>query len=280
MNETDIAACRALADRHCNRGLNDCRWYHGNWHLLKALGIVSTSTVHDERIAEMLKPAIGDQPVPRILLAGSADESLLDVAERACRGLGVDAELTALDMCRTPLACMESYASRHGLDVATRQTDILEFDTDERFDVILTHAFMGNFDEAGRQRLVGKWKELLSERGRIVTIQRVRSPSSPSVVRFSARQKADFVAAAIHATEREGAAHSFDVDAARQAAIEFSKGFSVHSIKSKSALEKLFLDAGLAFHHLEYRRLDQKDNLSGPSVPSGGEYAHVVAGMP
>jgi hypothetical protein len=274
----EFARCRALAERWCNTGEDDCRWYHGSWHLLNGLGIVSSSGVHREDILNLLKTAIGDNPAPRLLLSGSSDETLLRMVQEGCQG--ADPRITALDTCATPLAFMQAYADHAGLEIATIQSDILEFSTSDRFDVILTHAFMGNFDDAQRQRLVVKWKELLSEQGRIVTIQRIRPRQAPARVCFSQTQASDFVAAAIAAARGQGLSASNELELVEQAAAEFARRFVVHAVRSKDALEKLFLDAGLIFHSLGYHALAEKPELSGPSVPSGGEYAHIIAGKP
>ena len=280
MDEKSIAACQSLAQQHCNKGENGCLWYHGSWHLLKALGIVSTSAIHETNIVRLLNSAIGDQAAPRILLAGSTDETLLRIVRDVCRGMGVNAQITALDICRTPLEFMGTYATREQFELATVQTDILEFDSGETFDVILTHAFMGYFEGIERQQLVRKWQTLLTAHGKIVTIQRVRPPDSPPIVRFSQQQTLDFLAAAISAAERHGVSPGPALSEVKQAATRFAENFFSHSINSKSSLERLFLDAGMIFHCLEYQSLGKVERLSGPSVPSGGEYAHIVAGKP
>jgi len=277
MDEKSIAACRRLAEQHCNTGDHGCRWYHGSWHLLKSLGVVSTSAMHEKSITRLLKSAIGDQAAPTILLTGSTDETLLGIARRVCVAIGVHVEITALDVCRTPLAFMEAYANRNQMDLKTIQADILEFDPSETFDVVLTHAFMGYFDDLRRQRLVARWHTLLADQGKVVTIQRVRPADSPSIVRFSCLEASDFVAAAVCAAERHGISQGPDLMRVEEAASQFSQRFFSHAIRSKSSFERLFLDAGMVFNCLDYRSSGQRENLSGPSVPSGGEYAHVVA---
>jgi SAM-dependent methyltransferase len=275
MDEKSIAAYRRLAEQHCNRGEDDCRWYHGSWHLLKSLDIVSTSAIHEKSIARLLESAIGDRAAPRILLTGSTDETLLGIVCRACDAMGVDAAITALDVCRTPLEFMADYADRNRLQLATVQEDILEFDAADTFDVVLTHAFMGYFDDPRRQRLVAKWHDLLADQGRVVTIQRVRPADSPAIVRFSCRQASDFVAAAVRAAQRQGLSH--DLIRVEEAASGFAQNFFSHAVRSKSSFEKLFLEAGMVFECLDYQSSRHRENLSGPSVPSGGEYAYVVA---
>jgi len=277
MDTNEIVFCRALAEQHCNRGDSDCRWYHGNWHLLKSLGIVSTSSVHERSLERLLKIAIGDKSNLRILLAGSTDETLLRIVHSACRALSVDAAITGLDICATPLAFMQAYADRNEVRFETVQADIISFDSDQRFDMIVTHAFMGNFDDDLRPVLVSKWRDLLNDEGNIVTIQRVRESDSPPVVKFSQQQATEFVATAVNAAERLGLAEKTTAEVKEIASI-FAQQFSTCAIRSKSSLENLFIDAGLTPHCLEYHRLAQQENLSGPSVPSSGEYAHIVAG--
>ena len=277
MDETSIAACQSLAEKYCNTGENGCRWYHGSWHLLKALGIVSTSAIHETNIARLLESAIEDHATPRILLAGSTDESLLRIVRKVCHGMSVDAEITALDICRTPLQFMQLYAHRKQFELKTVQADILEFDGADAFDVILTHAFMGYFDDVERQRLVRRWKTLLDTHGKIVTIQRVRPPDSPPIVRFSQQQGTDFLAAAVSAAEQHGISSGPALMRVEEAATRFARNFFSHSVNSKSSLERLFNDAGMIFSTLEYQSLGTRERLSGPSVPSGGEYAHIIA---
>jgi ubiquinone/menaquinone biosynthesis C-methylase UbiE len=240
--------------------------------------------VHEESLLQLLGQAVGDTPAPlraplhapRFLLSGSSDETLLRVVESACRR-HCAAHITVLDTCATPLALMQAYADEAGLEIATVQADILEFFNDAQFEIILTHAFMGNFDDVQRSRLLARWRGLLADGGRIVTIQRVRSAHTPPIVSFSQRQAADFVAAALDAARRFNISARKDLARIEAAAAEFARKFSVYAIRTKAELENLFREAGLEFEHLEYHTLAEREKLSGPSVPSGGEYAHILA---
>jgi hypothetical protein len=98
------------------------------------------------------------------------------------------------------------------------------------------------------------------------------------VVGFSERQASDFVAAALGAARQQGLSRGAELDRVTEAATAFSGKFLTHTIRSKSALKNLFVDQGMVFQHLEYHTLGPRENLSGPSVPSQGEYAHIIAG--
>jgi SAM-dependent methyltransferase len=260
---------------HCNKGRAACAWYHGSWHLLKSLGVVSTSAVHEEALFRLLTRALVDIDAPHILLTGSTDESLVRIVHHTCTSLNVHEKLHAVDVCATPLAFMQEYASNNGIALTTHQADILDFETSDHFDVVLTHAFMGYFDDEMRPILMAKWAKLLSDKGRIVTIQRVRPIESPKLVVFSETQASRFVEAAIGAAKSCGS--EIDLTAVESAAAAFASNFSNYAIRSKSAFESLFADAGLVFDFLEYHKLKKVGSLSGPSVPSDAEFAHVIA---
>ncbi len=273
----DLTRCdhvREVAERLCTE---DCRWYHGSWELLRSLGVVSTSGVHARELGELLGRALADCPDrPALLLSGSTDDTLL----RILRSSAGERELaiTALDVCATPLALMGEYGAQQGLQLSCVQADILEYAPAGSFDLILTHAFMGYFDAPGRQRLVRKWSSLLGRNGRLATVQRVRAADAPAVVTFSPQQSADFVRAALHAAAQAGDPRPEFRARVEAAARRFAARFRSHSITSKPEFERLFVDAGLRIQHLEYRTLAAASGLSGPSVPSGGEYAVILVG--
>jgi len=271
--DRDALATR-LAGQFCNRGNLECRWYHGEWELLKALGIVSTSAVHRRQLRALLELALDALPRrPRILLSGSTDDTLLRIVNSAAGGRSVD--VVALDLCATPLELMRVYATARTLAYNAVCTNILDYNDADGFDLILTHAFMGNFDDRDRARLVAKWASLLRPGGRVVTIQRIRPVDAPAVVGFSDTQAEVFVQEALRSGARLGIG---DLARVERAARAFARNFSTFTITSRAGFEQLFTDAGLGMIHLEYDRLSTVPGLSGPSVPSGGEYALLVAG--
>lgn len=269
-----------FAQENCIKGEFGCSWYHGNWHLLKALGIVSTSAVHEQGITGLLKAALEGKTSPRILFTGSTDETLVRLTHDVCKGLGLEEKLFAVDICATPLAFMQSYANENNIKLTTYQSNILEFDAEYGFDIILTHAFMGYFDDFQRPLLIQKWKQLLSSSGQIVTIQRIRPQDSPKQVKFTSSQADQFIAAAIESAKQNTIDWAIDEKTAKTAAQIFADKFSNYAIRSRSDLELLFTNAGLAFQSLEYHYLEKKGELNGPSVPSNAEFAHIIVRNP
>ena len=270
--------CHALAERHCNRGSLDCRWYHGNWELLKSLGVVSTSGVHAGELRDLLLQALPPgKASPAILISGSTDATLLQLLHGACLEAGLQPSVAAVDICATPLELMVEYAQLHDISLSKARADILSYTAASKYDVIFTHAFMGNFDDDGRAKLVRKWASVLTDGGRVVTVQRVRPVGSASLVQFSQEQARQFVAATLEAATRLDYLLPEERLRLGDAADAFTKNFKSYAITSREALEKLFVDAGFTFRHLQYQSLEKKSNLGGPSVPSGGNYAFIVA---
>lgn len=268
---------REIAAANCNTGLHDCHWYHGSWHVLKALDLVSTSAIHREALMDLLRAAIGTLSRPRILLTGSTDETLLQLAHTVCEQAGVDAEYHALDICATPLAFMDQYASSVHLPLATYHTGILAFQPAQVFDVIITHAFMGNFSSRQRPALVSKWHDLLTERGKLVTIQRVRPSDTPARVGFTAEEARAFVSRALAAARQRGVKSASELAVIETDATAFADNFVAHAITSREELEDLFTGAGMEFLSLQYQSLEPLNGLSGPSVPTDAEFAHLIA---
>jgi len=267
-----------ISQQLCNTGELACSWYHGNWHLLKELDIVSTSAVHEKSIIKLLEIALKDLTHPRILLTGSTDETLVRIVNNTCKTLGLNFDLVAVDICATPLAFMQNYATDKHIKLTTCCADILNFETEQKFDIVLTHAFMGYFDKTQRPLLINKWRHLLKDQGSILTIQRIRPAESPERVTFTKQQSIQFINGAIDAAKKTQHLNNHNnIETIKQAANDFSKNFVSYAITSRNELQKLFTQAGLSFDFLEYHNLQKKGKLSGPSVPSNAEFAHIIA---
>jgi hypothetical protein len=278
MDPARLRHCRDLAEQNCNRGDLDCRWYHGNWALLKSLGLVATSAIHAEELRDLLLQALpAGKKNPAILISGSTDATLLEILHAACLDAGVLPDVTAVDVCDTPLELMAEYARRHGIAFSRARADILTYTSSTRYDVIFTHVFMGNFDEASRPALLHAWATLLADGGRVATVQRVRPGDSIPTARFTPNQSGQFVASALEAAASATHLPADELARVEGAATAFAENFHSHAINSREALEHLFEQAGFTFNYLKYQSLKTKSSMSGPSVPSGGHYAFIIA---
>jgi len=263
-----------LAEQHCDRNGVECAWYHGDWELLKFLGIVSSAAVHSRQLQALLQMALAGLPRrPRVLLSGCTDSTLLRILQEGVGSRVVD--VVGLDLCATPLELMRAYATPRELDFDVVRANVLEYEDERGYDLILTHAFMGNFSSEERAALAARWFGLLRPGGCVATVQRIRPGETPAIIEFSAGQAEAFVRGALASAARLDLQ---DMPRVERAARTFAQKKRTFSITSRAEFERLFAAAGFQLLHLEYEALPVVPGLSGPSVPSGGEYAFLLAG--
>lgn len=253
-----------------------CAWYHGAWQLLRMLGIMSTSGVNAAHYSNELARMAGDASFRRVLITGSADYAMLKQIADA-RGAS-DPPLTyvVLDRCATPLRICEWYAEQHGLTIETLHQDVLDPLPRGTFDAVFTHAFMGYFDDLGRERLVRQWASALRPGGRVITVQRVRPDFPGDVVRFSDAEASAFlerVAELAPVMLPSEAAHLDVVGMAR----EHARNFWALPVRSAERLRRLFEDAGFRLDRFDRSAPGGPVGVTGPSVPNTDGFYLITA---
>ena len=116
----------------------DCSWYHRIWQYLRIFDVASTPTWHYQFYIDSLQRLFAMRKNIKILISGTADYSMLAHLLYAFSKLDREDEITVLDLCQTPLVLCEWYASQEGKKIKTIQQDILKFNKQEYFDLIIT----------------------------------------------------------------------------------------------------------------------------------------------
>jgi SAM-dependent methyltransferase len=253
-----------------------CAWYHGAWPFLRRLGLMATSGVNAAHYTAELDRVRGDMTFRRVLITGSADHAMLELIAGTRRPDDAPLTYTVLDRCGTPLRLCEWFGDRHGLKVETMRQDVLGPLPAAAFDAVYTHAFMGNFDDAGRARLVRQWAHVLRPGGRVVTVQRVRPDCPEDVVRFSAAEQAAFVArvAELAPVMLPPEVAGFDVAGMAR---EYARRFFAVPVRSAEALQKLFERSGFRLDRFERCAPAGPPGITGPSVPNTDGYYLITA---
>jgi hypothetical protein len=156
----------------------DCAWYHGTWQLLRLMDLVSTPTWHHDFYSLELRKSLRSG-ARSVLITGTADYSVLAYVLDASRELGVEATVTVLDQCQTPLFASQWYAKREGAQVTTVAKDLLEYaaETSQTYDLIVTDAFLTRFATTEVEKVLSAWSNLLSSNGSVVTTVRAHAES-------------------------------------------------------------------------------------------------------
>lgn len=252
---------RALSARYCVATGDgaDCGWYHGSWPVLRALGVINSPGSDDD----FLLRAIGSELAAgarRVLVSGAADAGML-ARVTSCLTPGSAVEVTVLDRCRTPLELSRMHALEVGFEIETIRADILEFESDQSFDLICTHSFMTFFPAADRRRLVERWRALLRPGGCVITAQRVRPGEKEELTRFPPDEIQRLGVEAEHRARSNGES-IVDAATARELALGYGANHQTHLIASARDLEQLFLGEGFVLEEFvppaaERRLLDR-----------------------
>jgi SAM-dependent methyltransferase len=255
-----------------------CGWYHGAWQLLRMLGIMSTSGVNTAHYAAELARVRHDASVRKVLITGSADYSMLKLIADSREPSDPPLTYVVLDRCATPLKVCEWYGKRHGLTVETMHQDVLDPLPEGAFDAIYTHAFMGNFDDDARGKLVRQWSRALRPGGRVVTVQRVRDNFPGEIVRFTESETKAFLELVAELVPvmlpPSVLPPGMDVVALAR---EHAHNFWALPVRSADGLRALFADAGFRLDRFERSSPGGPAGVTGPSVPNTDGHYLITA---
>jgi 2-polyprenyl-3-methyl-5-hydroxy-6-metoxy-1,4-benzoquinol methylase len=254
-----------------------CAWNHGLWQYLRLMGLVLAPAHH----AGFFRWALGaarpsDGPL-RVLISGCADYGMLAQVLGALRPRGVEARVTAVDLCETPLRLNRWYAERNRLQVETCRTDILEYSPEHPFDVVCTHSFISMFERERRPALLASWHRLLRPGGLAVTVNRVRGETAGASLGFGEDEAREFGAAVRVAAS--SLVPEIDAEALAAEAVVYATRRRIHPVASAEELGSLFAATGFTLRDLSCERLASAPPVpvSGPTVPGTGTYLQVIA---
>ena len=254
-----------------------CAWYHGTWQYLRLLGLVSAPDRHADFFFAALRRAAraGHR---RVLVSGSADYAMFAHVLRAYRREAADLDVTIVDRCPTPLALCDWYGAVVAHGVRTQACDILDFESDEPFDLICTHSFLGQFDRARRSELAAKWRRLLRPGGLVVTTNRVVAEGGGSIRGFTAEQAATFREQVAVEARRQAVLSVGPEELGRRAGL-YAKSMRSHPNPTSREIVDLLEGAELSLDEIRFRELPGRlsNAAGGPSTSRAARFAEVVA---
>jgi SAM-dependent methyltransferase len=270
---------QGLAEKHCERRNpeSSCLLYHSAWQYFRLIGLISTISADDDFLLEALEDLAGTGRFDRVLISGSADYGMLARVIHAYRKVGRNPLVTLVDICRTPLELNQWLARREAARLETVHCDILEYGSEQAFDLVCTHSFIGRF-HGRRDQLLSAWHGLLRPGGRIVTTTRIR-PEVTEVLRFSPAETESFATRALELASACG-----ELGAVRPAMIAdwaraYALGKQNYPLNSCEELTDDFARAGLSVTTLD-RASGRSDRPSGASLGIRSERVRIIATRP
>jgi len=256
-----------------------CRWHHGLWPWLGLVGLSTSPSRFSEFYRAAFARALAGRREARILVSGAADLEMLAQLDGACAACGVAPDVTAIDLCETPLALSRRYAERRGLRVASERSDILAYAPPARFDVVCSDSFLGQFAPLARERLVARWASLLRPGGSAITVNRLRPDADPERrVEFSAEQARAFVESVRSAAEQLPARARPPLEELVAEAARYARRQGAWPVRSAAELEALFARAGFEAVRIEVAPIaGAASRATAPTVAGGAPYARIEA---
>lgn len=257
-----------------------CSWYHGNWQILRLIGVVSTLTHHASLFIEALRPLIARGECKRVFLSGSADYGLLAVVLDAFSGTGVEPEITVVDRCSTPLRLCRWYARRFGCSIETVECDLAAFRSDAAYDLICVHSLLSCVPVEFHEKIVSTWYSLLRPGGVLMmantiypAIAGTRTHFTPEDILFYRQRVASAAPQCSHPAALPSAE---ELD---QMAENFASRMVASVIGSREQLTGLLETGGFELTETRFGRLisDPKHLRTGPPGIKKKEHAWIVA---
>jgi len=277
-----------LALQRCGHAPNGgtCVWSHGLWQYLRLFGLITTPDRQARFYADVFATAAADAAArgktARVLISGAADYGMLAQVLRTFRAAGSLPAVTVLDACDTPLELCQWYAAREGFSINTHHSNVLDYNTIERFDVVCTHSFLGQFDAGDRARLAAKWFELLNPGGRVATVNRIRPGRAGDYIRFTEEQAALFLQEVEGHVGRATLAAGVEAPVLKDMAQGYAEKFGAWAVDSVAEIRGLFEGAGFVVQAIDCDPAGPLEGgrISGPSTPGGAQYANILASRP
>jgi SAM-dependent methyltransferase len=231
-----------LAQQLCTE---NCRWYHGPRLYLRALGIIRGVRSDTPFLLDALGHVARGTERAHVLVSGAADYGTLSHVIAAWAEAGRALTVTVVDKCLTPLRMNSWLGERAGVPVHVHHGDLFDFEAEQAFDAICTHAFVGRFDAAGRRRLAEKWHAMLKPGGAVVTANGLRRAGPAGEVPFAFRQRQRILERAHQALSVPGAVDATP-DLIAKWTSEFLRRKTTHPVYSTAEVEGPLTAAGFS----------------------------------
>jgi SAM-dependent methyltransferase len=259
-----------------------CQPYHGFWQYLRLLGMGKTLSGFSADFLQTLHAHLcghRDRPA-QVLISGCADYSAFAHVWQASTGVAHRPQVTALDVCPTPLALTRWYARHIGASVNTVCSNVLDHHPGPRYDLMVTSSFFGYFSPTERLALFKNYADMLRPGGVFVFTARLRDGDEHQPVGFTPSQADAMVAQVVQALPRLPAPLALAPEQARTLARQYTELLRSYPVNSLDTVRRLAAAAGLQVAQCVQRAgRAASPGATGPTVGSA-DYLFVTLRKP
>jgi 2-polyprenyl-3-methyl-5-hydroxy-6-metoxy-1,4-benzoquinol methylase len=225
-----------------------CDWYHGTWQILRLLNMVAVPKWYPF-YRDTLADALTRVKRPNVLISAAADYGMLCTLHQAIEYAGVEADITLIDICQSPLQSSQWYAARNGVSLEYRCDNLLSSSIPEQgYDLVVTDEFLTVLKDPDKPTIVKQWRRILKPGGRLVTTAMLGKPTTMEL-------RESFAAKARKRLSQYGPQffpnYSTELEEKLIANCErFASFHTRHMLRDVEQIRELFTDAGFKFQVL------------------------------
>jgi hypothetical protein len=247
----------------------DCSWYHSIWQYLRIFDMVSTPTWHSSFYVDSLKSLATSGNYNSVLISGTADYSMLAHVLWAYEQMGGTPMVTVVDLCETPLFLCKWYGKFAGTRITTVGLDIMDFEPEIKFDVVVTDAFLTRFTPEFRKEILSKWHGLLRQGGKVITTTRIEAGLCSGSTRATPSQADSFRRRALTEARRWQGFLGVAPDTIANGAQRYAERMVSYPFRSEEESNLLWSKCGF---HVEISRIKEV-----PGEMSSTMYIEIMA---
>ncbi len=225
-----------------------CDWYHGTWQILRLLNMVAVPKWYPF-YRDTLADALTRVERPNVLISAAADYGMLCTLHQAIEYAGVEADITLIDICQSPLQSSEWYAARHGVSLTCKVDNLLSSRIPEHgYDLVVTDEFLTVLKDPDKPTIVNQWRRILKPGGLLVTTAMLGKPTTMEL-------REGYAAKARKRLRQYGPLlfpnYSTEFEKSLTANCErFASFHTRHMLRDEQQIRSLFTDAGFKFEVL------------------------------
>ena len=186
---------------------------------------------------------------PKVLISAAADYGMLCTLHQAIEYAGVEADITLIDICQSPIQSSEWYAARHGVSLTCKVDNLLSSRIPENgYDLVVTDEFLTVLKDPDKPTIVNQWRRILKPGGYLVTTAMLGKPTTMELREgYAAKARERLLQYgpqlfSNYSTEME---QNLIADCAR-----FASFHTRHMLRDENQIRGLFTDAGFKFQVL------------------------------
>ena len=249
------------ANQHCHPtsdGGNGCFAYHRLWAYRRLLRPRAPTLPDVEHRVKWFRDLALEGESNKVLVAGTADYRLYAQVLHAFRLVGIEPDVTVLDMCGAPLDINRWYAKNNNSVIRTVTSNIFAYATDEQYDAITTDLFLHRIPLKQHVKLLQLWKGLLRIGGKIITREFACPTNVPrDQAKNVGRQKAPLSSFIAHADREQ----LINLGITREQLYEYAQSYAIsaseHEAGPLDELRKAFEDCGFRIEELSLAKPDK-----------------------